>query len=215
MKPIDAQDHYEILEVSTRAGQEELDRAYRIGRSAFARGALASYSVFDEVDASVIREKVELAYSVLSDPAQRRVYDESIGREGGAAEGAFLNGVDSRAAEDVRRAELPASLDAFDDLEAEEEEERAGFDGARLRRARLRRGIDLDDMAVVTKISSTYLECLEEGRFDLLPARVYVRGFVDAYARMLGLDCDRVTRTYMSYFDNAGDAPRKRLSGPG
>ncbi len=215
MKPIDSQDHYEILEVSTRAGPEELDRAYRIARSAFASGSLASYSVFDEVDAGVIREKVEVAYRVLSDPKQRRAYDEAIGQDGRAVERSILGDVGALAAEGVRRSGPGASAEAFEDFEAEEEEEGEGFDGPRLRRARLRRGIDLHDIAVMTKISSTYLECLEEGRFDLLPARVYVRGFVASYARALGLDSDRVTRAYMSYFEKAGDAPRKRLLGRG
>ena len=80
MKSIDSQNHYEILEVGAEARPEELDRAYRIALAAFANGSLAAYSIFEDVDTDVIRERVELAYRVLSDPVQRRAYDESIGR---------------------------------------------------------------------------------------------------------------------------------------
>ena len=206
MKSIDSQDHYEILEVSMKAGQEELNRAYRIAHAAFENESLASYSIFEEVDADVIREKIELAYRVLSDPEQRRGYDLSIGHAAPAAGEPVAPDFVEAPAERIRRGELAVSVEAFEDLEAEEEEQE-GFDGPRLRRARLRRGIDIGEIAIVTKISSTYLQHLEEGRFDQLPARVYVRGFVSAYARALGLDSERVASTYMGYFDESVCAP--------
>jgi flagellar biosynthesis protein FlhG len=211
VKPIDSQDHYEILEVSANAGPEELDGAYRIAASAYATESLASYSVFDEVDANVIREKIDAAYRVLSDPAARADYDRSIGY-GGGLESEPVKEPTPTEVSSARPGEIATGVEAFDDLEAEAEEEQQGFDGPRLRRARLRRGIDIDEIATVTKVRTTYLECLEEGRFEDLPARVYVRGFVGAYARAIGLDSERVTETYMAYFDEAGQAePRARL----
>lgn len=215
MKPIDSQDHYEVLEVEPGVGRDELDRAYRIAISAYGAGSMASYSVFDEADASVIRERIELAYRVLSDPEERRAYDESIGRDTDKPEPASaFESLPTPEVVHARGGELGASVETFEDLEAEAEEEEEGFDGPRLRRARLRRGIDIDEIATVTKVSTTYLECLEEGRFQDLPARVYVRGFVGAYARAIGLDAERVTETYMAYFDEAGQAPpRGRLLG--
>lgn len=208
MKPIDSQDHYEILEVSANAGSEELDRAYRIAVSAYASESLASYSVFDEADANVIRGKIEAAYRVLSDPVSRADYDRSIGYARGVAAEASKQQPGAETGS-TRPGEIATAGEAFEDLEAEAEEEHQGFDGARLRRARLRRGIDIDEIATVTKVRSTYLECLEEGRFEDLPPRVYVRGFVGAYARAIGLDSERVTETYMAYFDEAGQAPPK------
>jgi flagellar biosynthesis protein FlhG len=211
VKPIDSQDHYEILEVSANAGPEELDRAYRIAASAYGSESLASYSVFDDLDANVIREKIEMAYRVLADPAARAEYDQSIGHIGHGAPEEEKEAVRVEAAS-ARPGEIEAAAEAFDDFEAEAEEEEQGFDGARLRRARLRRGIDIDEIATVTKVRTTYLQCLEEERFEELPARVYVRGFVGAYARAIGLDADRVTETYMACFDDSAQAPpRGRL----
>lgn len=216
MKPIDSQDHYEILEVSPSASSEELERAFRIALSAYRSGSLASYSIFDESDARVIRDKIDHAYEVLSKPETRRAYDESIGLPGGgSADGAEAWPAPMEGGAG-RPGEIAPPVEPLEDLEAEAEEDHEGFDGARLRRARLRRGIDIDEIATVTKVSANYLECLEAERFEVLPARVYVRGFVGAYARAIGLDERRVTETYMAHFDEAGDLPPKgRLLGRG
>lgn len=71
------------------------------------------------------------------------------------------------------------------------------FSGALLRRLRESAGATLDDLARITKIRKHYLEAIEEHSFDLLPAAVYVRGFVTEYARVLGLDTQRVAASYM------------------
>src|SRR2546430_14987283 len=59
-------------------------------------------------------------------------------------------------------------LDALDELEEGEGE----WTGARLRRARLRQGIELDEITKITKVNPTYLSFIEEERFDGLPASV-------------------------------------------
>jgi len=66
-----------------------------------------------------------------------------------------------------------------------------------LRRARLRRGIDLEKIAEVTKINPTYLRFIEQEQFEELPAAVYVRGFVVSFARCIGLNASQVTDGYM------------------
>ena len=77
------------------------------------------------------------------------------------------------------------------------------FDGARLRRCRVRRGLELEQIAAITKVNPRYLACIEEDRFDELPAPVYVRGFVHAYARCLGLDPAPVAAAYLERFERA------------
>ncbi len=57
-----------------------------------------------------------------------------------------------------------------------------------LREARQARGLSLEQVEEETKIRRKYLEALEEEAFDVLPGRVYVRGFLRNYARFLGLD---------------------------
>ena len=60
--------------------------------------------------------------------------------------------------------------------------------GSRLSQARIARGMTLEDVAQLTKISRTTLAAIEEGRQEVLPAPVYTRGFIRAYAGVVGLD---------------------------
>src|SRR5690242_15472947 len=57
-----------------------------------------------------------------------------------------------------------------------------------LRAGRARRRLSLDEVARITKIQARILEKLESGRFEGLPAEVFVKGFVRSVARCLGLD---------------------------
>lgn len=68
--------------------------------------------------------------------------------------------------------------------------------GQRLRDARTQLGLSLDEVAQTTRIPKASLVNLEEGRFDLLPADVFVRGFIRSYARAVGLDPNPLVRTY-------------------
>jgi len=69
--------------------------------------------------------------------------------------------------------------------------------GTWLRRQRELREITLREIADVTKISSRYLEALEQDRFDILPAPVFAKGFLREYAKFVGLDPDDVVNTYL------------------
>lgn len=59
--------------------------------------------------------------------------------------------------------------------------------GAELRAAREARGEDLADIATYLRIRPHYLEALERGDAQALPARPYAIGFLRAYADHLGL----------------------------
>jgi flagellar biosynthesis protein FlhG len=60
--------------------------------------------------------------------------------------------------------------------------------GAYLRAHRLRRGMTLEQVAVVTKIHPSTLDRLEREELHLMPPPVYVRGFVIQFARTVGVD---------------------------
>ena len=60
--------------------------------------------------------------------------------------------------------------------------------GSDLRAARLRRGLELEEVAEQTRISRRYLRALEEERFELLPGDAYAKSFLRSYADYLGLD---------------------------
>lgn len=72
--------------------------------------------------------------------------------------------------------------------------------GALLRKVRERRGISLRDIAQTTKVSLTYLQFIEEENFQELPVPAYLRGFLKAYAKCVGLDPDRVSHEYIKLY---------------
>jgi cytoskeletal protein RodZ len=76
--------------------------------------------------------------------------------------------------------------------------------GADLRRVRESRGIALREVAASTKIGLRFLEYLEEDRFAMLPPAVYLRGFLQEYARVLGMDPRRTADAYMGRMPQRG-----------
>lgn len=58
----------------------------------------------------------------------------------------------------------------------------------KLRQAREAQGLDIYQMAEITKIKTDHLRALETGQFEMFIAPVYIRGFARTYARALKLD---------------------------
>ena len=69
--------------------------------------------------------------------------------------------------------------------------------GEDLRKERLSRGIALEDISAVTKISQRYLVALEQERFRLLPGGILSKGIVRGYATALGLDPQDWTERFL------------------
>jgi len=201
VRPLSDQDHYEILEIPRGASTGAVERAYRLARTTFADDSLALYSVVDPRDAEAIRQRVEEAYRVLSDPSARREYD--AGLEPGSGEALPIE-FDA----EPPRVVAQSSPGVVGDLAPGEQPTR--YDGAAFRAARLRHSLGLDQIAEVTKVNPRYLRYIEEENLDGLPARVYVRGFVEAYSRMVGFDPGRSVPSYMEIFDQGAPAPPRR-----
>jgi cytoskeletal protein RodZ len=68
--------------------------------------------------------------------------------------------------------------------------------GRLLKASRLRCGEELSDVAALLCIRYTYLEAIEDDRFQDLPGRAYAIGFIRAYAEHLGLDSAEVVRRF-------------------
>lgn len=66
--------------------------------------------------------------------------------------------------------------------------------GNALLEAREARGLTLRDIERDTRISTKYLQALEEGRLEALPAPVYARAFTRTYAQYLGLDASKLVQ---------------------
>src|SRR5690606_30823040 len=67
---------------------------------------------------------------------------------------------------------------------------------AYLREQREASQLSLEEISRVTRIPQRSLERLEAGRFEELPADVFVRGFLRSYADCVGLDAEDAVRRY-------------------
>src|SRR5688500_5826347 len=63
-----------------------------------------------------------------------------------------------------------------------------GTVGDKLREAREGAGRTVRDLSDQTKIRTDHLEALEEGRYEVFSAPVYIRGFIRSYAGALNLN---------------------------
>jgi cytoskeletal protein RodZ len=70
--------------------------------------------------------------------------------------------------------------------------------GSDLKKIRESRGVSLRAIALATKIGVRFLEYIEQDRLAMLPAPVYLRGFLMEYGRALGLDPRRTAESYMA-----------------
>jgi len=78
-----------------------------------------------------------------------------------------------------------------------------GKAGALLRAARESAGMTIDAVALHLKLAPRQVKAIEDGNYEGLPGRTFVRGFVRNYARLVHLDPERV----LSALPGAGSAP--------
>jgi cytoskeleton protein RodZ len=76
--------------------------------------------------------------------------------------------------------------------------------GDTLRQEREFRGITLDAITRVTKISNRHLMALEQEHFDVLPGGVFNKSMVREYARVVGLDQEEWVGRYLSAHRSTG-----------
>ncbi|MGH9318502.1 MAG: helix-turn-helix domain-containing protein [Vicinamibacteria bacterium] len=204
------QDFYQVLEVGYDASPEQIQSAYEDAREIYSREALVSVSILSEHERRKIAERIAEAYQTLIAEESRRFYDESLGIRRKAV---------SRSRISLERHEgIEGSAQAVGTVQVEEadppppraavssEPRRSPLQlglteeatGEFLRRSREALGLDLSTISDETKIGCSMLEYIETERLDRLPAPVYLRNFTLQIARCLGLDEEKVARTYLS-----------------
>jgi cytoskeletal protein RodZ len=76
--------------------------------------------------------------------------------------------------------------------------------GEDLRMERISRGIALEDITAVTKISQRHLLALEQEHFRLLPGGILSKGIIRGYASAVGLDQGTWTERFMKACTSSG-----------
>lgn len=204
--------HYDLLEVPPSASFEDIRRANRRIRDIYGAESIAIAGLYDPAGLEAVHRRLDLAYTTLMDAAKRKEYDQELFPEGvPMAQPAFTIG-GSEPLPRAERVEVPVALrPPMPTIDADTE-----YTGPLLRRMREAQGIELRELAERSKIGVAYLTALEADDFPKLPAPVYVRGFLGEYAKMLGLDPERVKESYLDRYRTARSegadaaAPRRR-----
>jgi flagellar biosynthesis protein FlhG len=190
--------HYDLLEVAPTASFEDIRRANRRIRDIYGAESIAIAGLYDPAGLEAVHRRLDLAYTTLMDAAKRKEYDQELFPDGipmpvASGPSTPIGDLPRVAAE---RAEVPAALRP----PMPELGPRTEYSGAMLRQVREALGIELREVAERSKIGIAYLQSLESDAFGRLPAPVYVRGFLSEYARILGLDPERVKDTYLERY---------------
>ncbi len=154
--------HYGVLGLGPRASFDQIERAYRHAAGLYEEDSLATYSLLDAEERQAARARVEEAFAVLKDPIRRFEYDRQLGLDSGAAP-SFAPPVAAAAPAAARVAAIALPEPVT---------------GADLKRFRESRGIALREIATASKVGVRYFEYIEADRRDVLPAPVYLRGFL-------------------------------------
>jgi curved DNA-binding protein CbpA len=175
--------HYEALGITRRATSEQIEKAHEFLKQMYDDVALATYTLLDAEEMRIARARVNQAYEILGDPNRRRDYDVSL--DAASREKAVLPfaavGASPRHEVAPTTAVLPNPVT-----------------GENLRRLREEQGVALRDISAASKIGVRFFEYIEADRHSHLPARVYLRSFLQEYAKALGLDPRQTAEAYIA-----------------
>lgn len=152
---------YETLGLMPDASLREVEQAYNNLRALYGEESLATYSLLEYADRQEKLDSLQAAYEkILSEKLIKR--------------------------EEPVKPEAEPIICKLEPVEVSADPQEAP--GLYLKQMREMRGMSLRDVAERTKVGSFHLECIEQERFDRLPAPVYLRGFIKEFARTVGAD---------------------------
>lgn len=186
LRPWQEQNYYEILEVDPHATEEEIRVAYEKLKAIYSYGTAGMTILFTPEEVKQIHDMIEEAYRVLRDPRSQREYDLMLRGE--------LDKPVVPPAVPIAPHRVLDQKQVGEALAADE----ITWSGESLRKIRRYLSLDLDAMAVETKIAKHNLKAIEEEDVHALPAPVYLKGFLKTYARALGLEAYRVAEEYLA-----------------
>jgi curved DNA-binding protein CbpA len=224
MKKVEDLNFYELLEVNPSATAQDIHRAYERVRRVYEPNSIALYSLFTPEETAVIHQRIEEAYRTLVYEDNRKRYDAMLrGREeipeqppaprqapryqAPAVQPTLPLQSGNRYMSDLTGSDLPPAQPFPSQHQPPEgtggppPQFTGEFTGPAIKLMREQRGLSLRNVADTTKVGSRYLEYIEEENFSKLPARPYLRGFLQLYARALGYEPDRMIGDYLKRYD--------------
>jgi curved DNA-binding protein CbpA len=199
---LESLDYYAVLEIAPSASQDDIFKAYKQAQATYSLENSEIYKIFSYSEAVAWNELIEEAYSVIGSPNARRVYDTEKQR-------ILLNKFHHPSTPEIIETPLPAGhhktpISQYEVSKTMEEliEKQDVFDGLFLKKIREYKNIELPDFSNHTCIAIRHLYAIENNNFSVLPAAVFVRGYIIQYCRVLGLDETKVVSSFMALFNN-------------
>jgi DnaJ-class molecular chaperone len=212
MKKLTEQDYYNLLDISPKASFGEVRSAYDQAISIYTTDSIATYTLFTEQEREVILSRLAEAYKTLTNSQLRKEYDHLLIERGERSpqEMGFLSSEDSNEASgkllevsvesltqkqrEIKDEALPsnANLSLFDS--------QISVTGKIIKTIRTTKEISLEEIFKQTNISRETLEDIEQERFEKLPALVYLKGFLKAYANILQVNQTEMVDGYVKRY---------------
>ncbi len=122
----------------------------------------------------------------------------AVAQDGGTARAAPSSSNDKTAARDFgeETEEASPTFDFATAFPSEQEQSGPATVGDVLRQRRTEYGLVLDDIEADLCIRKSYVQAIEAGQYDRLPAATYAVGFVRAYAELVDLDATEMVRRF-------------------
>ncbi len=98
--------------------------------------------------------------------------------------------------------------------QAETDSQKAMGLGELFKRKREKMGLSQEQVVEVTRLRKHFVEALENEDWDKLPSGVFVRGFITAYAQVLGLDEKKALSLYESSMPEKSVPPKPLVTPP-
>ena len=212
MKKLGDLTFYELLEVASDASPFEIHHAYKETFQLYHEDSLASYSFFSKEEREEILAKLNEAYSTLMDEKKRSQYDQLLIERGILEEemqykrdrkqlnlvpNSKRSGADTELRIRERLKTMVSSNAMIQEILAHDD-----LSGSDLKKIRDELGVSLEEIAEVVKVRMVYLRAIEEDRFEKTPSRIFLKGFLRAYAQYIGLDADTVASRYLKRFNS-------------
>ncbi len=209
MKRLIEQNYYELLGVSPRASHEEIKDAYEDTMRIYSEESVATYCLVGPEEREELLERLFEAYKTLTNEEARRKYNKSLIKSGEYS----VQDLDFVEEPKTRLREVKTEDLIKKDKEEEGNNERHGsretylfekltyVTGKEIQKVRSEKGIGLEEVYRKTNIPRRILECIEDENFDVLPEIVYLKGFLKAYAKLLGVDQEKMAEGFLKRYE--------------
>lgn len=214
MKIFEGENYYQILLVPADASAVEIKRAYREALAIYEEESIVTYSLFSEEQRAGLLRTIETAYDTLINEDKRAAYNKML-IDTGQVDKTFFSRQTQRKLDVysdtsslskekslsqwvLKRAGAPEIKKLIEEIQSKEM-----ISGQELKRLREAFGIEIPEIYAITKISRTTLNMIEANQFSDLPAEIYLRQFLKAYAEILHIDSLHVIEGYLKFMTQA------------